>query len=352
MGSGSFVQSGGTATFAGPVTAGDGVSASFNLSGGTFNCNDFTLIQNSSVNMTISGNAVLNSTGALTIANSNLISANITGGSVTFASVSLSGALTQSGGSAVYNRINGAGALSIQGGLTHLNLNGGPSSLGALTVSLPAGGTLDVSNNNLLIGYASPANDPLAAITTDLHSGYNAGTWTGAGIDSSAAANSGGLFTLAAIDGNNPADANAAANNNVGPNQLLIKYVRYGDVNSAGTVDFSDLLAIAPFYGQSGVDWVQGDFNFDGTFNFADLLLLARNYSPVLTTDQIAQLPVNFVTEFQSAEAQAALPEPLGLPLLAAAALLLNPRKLRKPRRARSAISGSAWPAPCRSSAD
>lgn len=50
-----------------------------------------------------------------------------------------------------------------------------------------------------------------------------------------------------------------------------------GDLNGDGTVDFTDLLALAGHYGQMGT-LADGDANDDGTVNFIDLLILAQNY--------------------------------------------------------------------------
>jgi hypothetical protein len=52
---------------------------------------------------------------------------------------------------------------------------------------------------------------------------------------------------------------------------------RMGDIDRDGSVNFSDLLALAQHYGQPGTPAV-GDLNADGRIDFADLLLLAQNY--------------------------------------------------------------------------
>lgn len=72
-----------------------------------------------------------------------------------------------------------------------------------------------------------------------------------------------------------------------------------GDLNDDGTVDFSDLLALAQNYGlASGATWALGDLNADGSVDFADLLLLAQNYGqtadvipPTETTPLFASVP-------------------------------------------------------------
>ena len=50
-----------------------------------------------------------------------------------------------------------------------------------------------------------------------------------------------------------------------------------GDANEDGSVNFSDLVALAAHYGQSG-GWTSGDFNQDQKVGFDDLVILAAHY--------------------------------------------------------------------------
>jgi hypothetical protein len=59
-------------------------------------------------------------------------------------------------------------------------------------------------------------------------------------------------------------------------------FVLAGDANHDRVVNFSDLLALAKNYNQTGRTFAQGDFNYDGTVNFNDLLALARKYNTSL----------------------------------------------------------------------
>ena len=59
--------------------------------------------------------------------------------------------------------------------------------------NLANSGTVNLQNHTLLINYGSGA-DPIAAIKSEIVSGYAGGAWTGAGIDSSAAAASPASF--------------------------------------------------------------------------------------------------------------------------------------------------------------
>ena len=60
-----------------------------------------------------------------------------------------------------------------------------------------------------------------------------------------------------------------------------------GDVTGDGTVDFSDLLALAQHY-NSPAEPSQGDINGDGVVDFKDLLLLAQNYGRSAATSALA----------------------------------------------------------------
>ncbi|MFT3787559.1 MAG: pre-peptidase C-terminal domain-containing protein [Tepidisphaeraceae bacterium] len=63
-------------------------------------------------------------------------------------------------------------------------------------------------------------------------------------------------------------------------------YLR-ADFNGDGTVNFTDLLALAASYGNAA-QHDQGDANFDGTVNFSDLLILAGTYGNTITPPAMA----------------------------------------------------------------
>jgi len=93
---------------------------------------------------------------------------------------------------------------------------------------------------------------------------------------------------------------------------VSLKFIIPGDVNQDGSVNFTDLLALAQHYGRQNAAITDGDFNLDGSVGFADLLLLAQNYGQ---------------TSMQ-AVAASAVPEPMAIGLLA-----LVPALARRTRR-------------------
>jgi len=135
-------------------------------------------------------------------------------------------------------------------------------------------GSLDLTNNALRITYAT---DPAAAIRGYLSTGYNNGTWTGAGLRSStAAAGPANVYSLGLGDSADNYVAGLPANT------LLVRYTVMGDANLDGVNNYTDALRLQANYNRTNANWDQADFNFDGVVNSTDALLMSRNYNAVL----------------------------------------------------------------------
>ena len=110
---------------------------------------------------------------------------------------------------------------------------------------------------------------------------------------------------------------------------------RPGDANADGSVDFTDLVALAQNYGasESLMRWNRGDFNYDDNVNFADLVALAQNYgtSGVLAApvDLSEQFGSAFAAEWAAAQVAAGVPEPATITICALSAGILLPRRRR-----------------------
>jgi hypothetical protein len=142
--------------------------------------------------------------------------------------------------------------------------------VGALQIN--GNGSLDVANNTMWINYGSNT-DPITTIAGYLKSGYNGGSWTGPGIDSSAAALSKGAYGVGFADG---ADGIVQGLSN---GQIEIKYTLNGDANLDGMVNGADFNILAANFNKSVPGWDQGDFNYDGLVNAADFNELAANFN-------------------------------------------------------------------------
>jgi autotransporter-associated beta strand protein len=174
-------------------------------------------------------------------------------------------------------------------------------------------GRLDLANNALVVDYATGSDTAaLASVRTKIVSGYAGGTWGGAGIASSTAANSsssdgvgyalardvfgasGGTFLGATVD----ADA------------VLARYTLLGDATLDGAVDFNDLVKLAQDYNAPAPAsaWFGGDFNYDGSVDFNDLVKLAQNYNSAMPGEPVPGASATFERDLAAAFAQ--VPEP------------------------------------------
>ena len=197
----------------------------------------------------------------------------------------------------------------------------------------PLGAFVDLQDNALIVDYDKSAT-PLADVRARIFSGYDAGAanhWQGPGISSS----------LAAVTPNR-ALGYAEASDVVGPaggefmgetvdaTAVLVRYTLVGDANLDGTINFTDLVALAQNYNTpSGATWSHGDFNFDGVVNFPDLVALAQNYNGSLPA---APPPADFAGEFEQALAQVPEPSAAFMSLLAPALVLMRRRRATQAR--------------------
>ncbi|MFT3785383.1 MAG: autotransporter-associated beta strand repeat-containing protein [Tepidisphaeraceae bacterium] len=190
------------------------------------------------------------------------------------------------------------GTTTIEAGTLVLGANATQPILGGASVTTPAGA--DIKGGRLAFDYAG-GSTPAATIYTELQAGHAGGFASGKLRSSTATSNRGlGYF-----------DDTAAS-------RFYVQPALYGDSNLDGTVNFTDLLALAASYGNSGT-WSNGDANYDTTINFSDLLALASNYGSTMIG--------SFASDW--AMAQSLVPEPgtLATTGLSAATLLRRRRR-------------------------
>jgi hypothetical protein len=228
-----------------------------------------------------------------------------------------------------------ANAVDVSGTLQIRPATSNATSTTSKVASLSIGGALDLgAYNRLAIDYTA-GSSPLTTVRSQIISGYANGAWNGPGIISSSAQTdtrlgvgygeaseilgaSGGSFGSETVDGDT----------------VLVRTTIVGDSNLSGSVDFTDLVALAQNYGSDfnanpSTDswWTHGDFNYDGKVDFTDLVKLAQNYNAAIPSDAIAGAPAGF--EQDLAAAFAAVPEPstAGLALIAACGLAAQRRR-------------------------
>ncbi len=178
----------------------------------------------------------------------------------------------------------GAGAkATLSAPATHANLT--VLRLANLSIAGSTGnwaGTLDLSANDLDL--TTPA---YSQINNQITTGYHAGTWSGNGITSSAAATSSSHLTALGIVQNNQSGSAIFTGTGSfdgvtpGTSDTLVKYTYYGDANLSGAVSSSDYTLSDAGYLSRGTltGWYNGDFNYDGVVNGSDYTLIDNAFN-------------------------------------------------------------------------
>jgi hypothetical protein len=213
--------------------------------------------------------------------------------------------------------INNGGAGTVSSGVLKIGDNTGI----ALTVDGTNGNTakLDLTSRGAIVDFGLLPGPPiLTNYRNQIIAGYNAGTWTGNGITSSAAAaDPGGHGVGYAYAGEvglgGPGSTFMGAG--VDGSAVVMRYTILGDASLDGKVDFTDLVALAQNYGsdfttQPGIEgwWNRGDFNYDGKVDFTDLVKLAQGYGAALPSEPVPGAPIGFQQDLASGFAK--VPEP------------------------------------------
>ena len=219
------------------------------------------------------------------------------------------------------------GSLDVQAGTLRIAPSGvgGKSVADVGSVSLGAGAKLDLTNNALVVDYASGGPTPYADIRNKVASGYAGGAWNGDGIMTSNGNASNFALGIAESTqasltfSGTPADA-LFLGDVVDQSAILVRFTRYGDANIDGQVNLADFNRLAANFG-TGTRWDQGDFDYNGLVNLADFNRLASNFGlsaagPEVTPDDWARLG-------------AAVPEPSSLALAAVGAAAMLRRRRR-----------------------
>ncbi len=176
--------------------------------------------------------------------------------------------ITKSGaGAAQFENVRAAG-LNVMQGLARIreksvaNDPSGTSVVGSLSIA--NGASLDLSNNSMVVDYTGAVGTLVNTVRQHFQTGRISSSSADAAHQLGYADNA--ALGLATFGGQS-----------VDSTSILIKYTFGGDANLDGTVDVSDLGALATSWQSSGV-WVNGDFNYDGFVDVSDLGMLATNW--------------------------------------------------------------------------
>ncbi len=186
-------------------------------------------------------------------------------------------------------------------------------------------GTIDITNNAMVIKGASAS---LGTISNEIAAAYNGGAWNGTsglGIITSslAAADTAHLTAVGIATG-----FSGFENGTVLPGDVLIKYTYYGDANLDSKVDSSDYGRIDNGYLSRQTGWYNGDFNYDNLVNGSDYTLIDNTFN--VQGAQITSTIASPTARIAGAGASSTVPEPASLALFGVGAAGLLGRRRRR----------------------
>jgi hypothetical protein len=234
--------------------------------------------------------------GALTMANSATLT-KLGGGTMEIGSAPSIGTGTTLAATAGTTNIGASmrlGTLSVGDGATARITSGGVKNVVTSTLTIAGGttptGTLDVTDNGVVVDYPtagpSPANDIRAQIISGRGAPGLIGTWDGKGITSSSAAATPDQTSVGyAVNGDMPLGAVATfRGETVDASSVLIRHTRIGDANLDGVVNDDDVTIVGAVYapGVANASWANGDFDYNGFVDDDDVTLLGALYNPSL----------------------------------------------------------------------
>jgi hypothetical protein len=325
-GSGDVVFEGGAANSAtvrplsGTLTLGPGITIRTGTRGGIVGNTGLTTVNQGLISARTAGQTI---TLAGVIDNQGTIEA-INGGIIAQAS---GASLIWSGGS-----IGGAGAVTV--GNTSITENATKPGSGVLrvngTFAIAPGKKLDLTTGKLILksgDAGSLAGSGYTGATGLIQSGRNGGNWDGSGIVTSQSHAVGRTYTSIAVaraSDVRPATVSTTATwagQTITGTDVLVMYTYGGDANLDGTLNIDDYVRIDHGISAGLSGWSNGDFNYDGKINIDDY----ANFIDSNLLIQGAAFPAGSgVAEGMNV---VAVPEPMGLGVIVAAAGLLSRRR-------------------------
>lgn len=183
-------------------------------------------------------------------------------------------------GTVVLDAPHDLASLHIDNG-AHLTVSpatGGNNTLFTPSLQIDGTGTLDLTDNKMVIDYTGPVGTLVDDVRLLLSSGR---------IITSATATAPARLGYA---DNAVLGLSTFGNHAVDASSLLVKFTYEGDANLDGQVDVTDLGALATNW-QTNAPWTGGDFNYDDFVDVTDLGMLATDWQAGVGNPLNPQLP-------------------------------------------------------------
>jgi hypothetical protein len=300
-----------------------------------------------------------NVTGATTIAAGGALT---TSGATVLAAVTNDGAIVQSGGTTSVADLNhtapNLGNITVSGGTLSADrvrqnnvtiasgsvvIRHGPIADVASrlrTLSITAGGKLDLNNNALILTQAMVGTWDGSAydgITGYIASGRNNGAWNGSGIVTSESTATTSEFTTLVVasaaeaKGISGAETMLWAGQTISSTDVLVMYTYGGDCNLDGKLNILDYVKIDQGINAGLSGYINGDFNYDGVINILDYAPIIdqniNNQGPAFPSGSGMSVVLSGANMNGSLGGVSAVPEPALLVVPLAGALLMRRRK-------------------------
>ena len=351
---------GGTQTFAGNLTVGDGapVSGTLNVTAGTLNVTGQLVAgRQTTVSGVISQSGGIINAGSLGIRTSTA-SAAATKFTLSGGTLNVAGAVTNNStleakltGVANVGAIGGTGTMTVADTATvnansvrqaSLNMTGGTIKIAQTTTGTPSGVSVipsfalsgqsrfDLTDNKLITNTApgTATAGVYNGLQGSVQSAYDFNAWDLPGLTTSKPDAIAGLTTIgvatgAQIRGLGPTDTDTFGGQTITGASTIAMYTYAGDANLDGVIDGGDYGTIDNFVQVPGADgYANGDFNYDGVIDGGDYGVIDNNIQ--------AQGP-GFATSGAASALSGvtAVPEPsaCGFAILTAATLLSRRRR-------------------------
>jgi hypothetical protein len=179
------------------------------------------------------------------------------------------------GANVLFDATQRIGTLSVAAGGRATLTSGGSKVLTATFLNLV--GTLDLNDNDFILDYS--AGSPISTIGNLIKQARSGGSWTGAGLTSSAAkAASPRNTTLGLMEASEFKTIRGAtaafSGQTIDSTAVLVKYTYYGDTDFNGKVNFDDYVRADNGFNSRRSGWTNGDFDGSGGVNFDDYVLI------------------------------------------------------------------------------